>query len=570
MNALMKNTTLLAFALALLPAVSLANDEEMPLGETVERHLSLDVPITEWVQDPDRLDEELGDTIELQEKLVDTLETIKLSNLVPPVHFQTGVADIPNTTVESLADILARMQDRLNVRLHLVGHADNQPLSPKLEEIYGDNAGLSRERAGQVAEHFQLALALPPEAVSYEWAGDTQPVASNDTADGRAQNRRVEVEVWYDEIAAKVALEEILVPHEIQTVKVCRMETVCKLRYVEGHSKRARVQNLVAPIHFDAEAIQVSDVFIENVAQAMSNLDSKDNVVVKFVGHSDNAPLSGRAERIYGDAVGLSKARARRVAISVQDALGLESFVIESDGLGADRPLGNNATAQGRSLNRRVEVEFWYDDPLQDLPDEPQLCPEDVGAEFVTRTYDAPWGEIPSIEFADGEPLLPDDYTSILERALADVADKTRPRLRFVGYTRNERLERRTASVYGDDIGLSASRARRAMEVVAADMSLESEQTEFEGRGYVHSDDVVNSGFVQGETSHVAVQVVYDELAILDDYEGVDITRITRELEPQNPLGLNLMRVTIDGKPIDDPKRSSDARYDRRQTDRRS
>jgi hypothetical protein len=33
--------------------------------------------------------------------------------------------------------------------------------------------------------------------------------------------------------------------------------------------------------------------------------------------------------------------------------------------------------------------------------------------------------------------------------------------------------------------------------------------------------------------------------------------RITRELEPQNPLGLNLMRVTIDGKPIDDPKRSS-------------
>jgi hypothetical protein len=112
-----------------------------------------------------------------------------------------------------------------------------------------------------------------------------------------------------------------------------------------------------------------------------------------------------------------------------------------------------------------------------------------------------------------------------------------------VGYTRNERLERRTASVYGDDIGLSASRARRVMEVVAADMSLESEQTEFEGRGYVHSDDVVNSGFVQGETSHVAVQVVYDELAILDDYEGVDITRITRELEPQNPLGLNLMRV---------------------------
>ena len=73
----------------------------------------------------------------------------------------------------------------------------------------------------------------------------------------------------------------------------------------------------------------------------------------------------------------------------------------------------------------------------------------------------------------------------------------------------------------------------------------------------MHSDDVVNAGFVQGETSHVAVQVVYDDLAVLDDYEGVDITRLTRELEPQNPLALNLMRITVDGKPIDDPKRSS-------------
>ncbi|MDH3352363.1 MAG: flagellar motor protein MotB, partial [Gammaproteobacteria bacterium] len=161
------------------------------------------------------------------------------------------------------------------------------------------------------------------------------------------------------------------------------------------------------------------------------------------------------------------------------------------------------------------------------------------------------------LEFVDGQPLVPPGYTDDLVRALADVADKTNPRLRFVGYTRNERLQRRTAAVYGDDIGLSASRARRAMDLIAQDTKLETAKTEFEGRGYVHSDDVVNAGFVQGDTSHVAVQVVYDELAILDDYEGVDITRVTRELSPENPLGLNLMRITVDGEPIDDPKRSS-------------
>jgi flagellar motor protein MotB len=538
-----------------------AQVDEAPIGEAVERHLPGDEPFMIWVQEPEDTAAELGDTIETRETLEDALETVKLSGLVPPIQFESGVAQIPDDTVASLGAILDRMQDRINVRLHLIGHADNRPLSPRLQAIYGDNGGLSRERAGQVAEHFQTSLALPPalppEAISYEWAGDTDPVASNSTEQGRALNRRVEVEVWYDEVREQVALEEFLVPHEIKRVKVCRMETVCKLRYVEGHSKRARVQNLIAPLRFGEESIEVHADFVEQVRQSFANLSDKQNVVVRFVGFTDDAPLTGRTERIYGTHVGLSKARARRVALAIQDSLQLPTAAIQSDGQGSARPVGSNQTPQGRALNRRVEVEFWYDDPLQELPDEPQLCPESAGAEMVTRVYDPPWGGIAHIEFIDGNPVIPDALAGTLDRALADVADKTNPRLRFVGYTRNERLARRTAAVYGDDIGLSASRARRAMETVATDMQLDESQREFEGRGYVHSKDVVNTGFIQGETSHVAVEVVYDELAILDDYDGVDITRVTREIAPENPLGLNLMRITVDGEPIDDPKRSS-------------
>ena len=543
---------------AMLPLAVTANEvDETSMGEAVERHLSIDAPFMQWVQDPDRVDHEASDTIEFREGLADGLETIKLTGLVRPIYFESGVAQIPEGTVESLGAILNRMRDRMNVRLHLVGHADSQPLSPRLQAIYGDNMGLSRERAGEVAEYMQTALALPPEGVSYSWEGDLQPVASNETLGGRALNRRVEVEVWYGEVRQKATLEEVVVENAAKTVKVCRMETVCKLRYVEGHAKRARVQNLVAPLHYADEGIEVSGQFVENVAQALGNMADKENVAVRFVGFTDGLPLTGRTERIYGNHTGLSKARARRVALAVQEALDLPSDMLQSDGRGSERPLASNDTAQGRALNRRVEVEFWYDDPLQELPDEPQLCPGDAGAEMVTRVYDPSWGSIKHIEFADGRPVIPDGFTSVLERALADVAGKTNPRIRFVGYTRNERLERRTASVYGDDIGLSSSRARRAMEQVASQMELEPGEAEFEGRGFVHADDVVNAGFVQGETSHVAVQVVYDELAVLDDYEGVDITRMTRELSPENPLGLNMMRITVDGEPIDDPKRSS-------------
>ncbi len=531
--------------------------DETGIGEVVERHLSLDAPFTQWVKNPERVDNELRDTIEMQEGLADGLETIKLTGLVPPIYFESGEAKIPDSTVDALAEILAGMRDRMNLRLHLVGHADTQPLSPRLQEMYADNMGLSRERAGEVAEHMQTALALSAEGVSYSWLGDTNPVASNANERGRALNRRVEVEVWYDEVRQKATLEEVLVKHEVKTVKVCRMETVCKLRYVDGHARRARIQNLIAPLRFGVEAIDVNERFIDQVREALANMADRQNVVVRFVGYTDDAPLTGRIERIYGDYVGLSKARARRVALAVQDGLNLPTDVLLVDGRGVEKPLASNATAQGRATNRRVEVEFWYDDPLQELPDEPQLCPGDAGAEMLTRVYDPPWGTLNNVDFANGMPVVDAAQIGQLQRALDDVSGKTNPRLRFIGYTRNERLARRTAAVYGDDIGLSASRARRAMEQIATSMGLEPDEAEFEGRGYVHSDDVVNAGFVQGETSHVAVQVVYDELAILDEYEGVDITRMTRELKPENPLGLNLMRITVDGEPIDDPNRSS-------------
>ncbi len=529
---------------------------EVPPGAAVERHLPIEGPMSTWSQDPALLERESGDRLEKREVAGEQAKTVKLTNVVPPIHFASGVADIPPSTIERLRDVLESMRHLPNVRLHLVGHADDQPLSEDLSGIYGDNAGLSRERAGEVAEFLQSALALPPEAISFDWAGDSQPIASNATPEGRARNRRVEVEVWYDEMEPTLALEDVVVPQEIKRLKVCRTETVCQLRYREGSARRMRVKNLIAPLHLDDETTQVPETFIRQVAQALDNLSDEQNVTVKFIGYTDDQPLTGRAERIYGTPLALSKARARRVALAVQDALRLPTRAVASDGRGTARPVASNETERGRALNRRIEVEFWHDDPLQELPDEPQVCPDAAGAELVTKVYDPPWGPIRPLQIEEGQAQIPPGYADDLRRAMDELAGKTNVRLRFVGYTNNERLERRTALVYGDDIGLSTARARRAMEQIQEELSLSDEQVEHEGHGYVQSDDVVNAGFIQGDTSYVVVQVVYDELAVLDDYEGVEITPITRELRPQDPLALNLMRITVDGEPVDDPGRS--------------
>lgn len=500
--------------------------------------------------------EKAGDTLEKQQVLEKAAKTVKLQNLVPPIRFGSGKAEIPPEYIGLLRGVLDKMKDRANVRLHFVGHSDNVQLSGALAARYGDNTGLSRERAGTTAEYFQGALGLPPESISYEGLGEAMPVASNDSEAGRTKNRRVEVEVWYDEISDVLVEKEIVVVNPVNRIKVCRVETVCKLRFKEGMAHRARIKNLVEPLRYDEDNLQIPAEFLQQLQRAQQNLRDRSGVVVKFIGHSDNMPLEGRDLRIYGTQLSLSKARARRVALAVQDALRLPSSTVDSDGKGDKYPLSANDTPKGRSLNRRVEVEFWYDDPLQELPDEPQICPESAAAETVSRTYDPPSGAIAPIYYDETQPIMPPGYAQRLQRLMEELKDKANVRLRFVGYTSNERLSRRTADAYGDDIGLSAARARRVMELVGEEIKLKPEQMEHEGHGYVQSVDVVNAGFAGAERSRVDVQILYDELAQLDDSEGLDITRITREVQTLDPYALNLMRITVDGTPVDDPGKS--------------
>lgn len=522
-----------------------------------EIHFPSDTDFRAWVHDPEALQEEEGDRAEIKETVEQQTETVKLENLIAPIHFALGKVNIPDDYIAQLRDVLDRMRDRHNVRLHFIGHADNLPLSDELAMRYTDNVGLSRERAGTVAEYCQQALSLPPEAISYEGLGDSRPVADNTSEAGRQRNRRVEVQVWYDEVSEARVEKEVFVPRQVYRLKVCRTETVCQLRYKEGHARRARIRNLITPLHYDKGMADVPASFLQQVRQAMAHLGSKQNLVIKFIAYTDNLPLMERDKRIYGDHLGLSKAVARRISLSVQEGLALPDAAVESQGLGTIRPIAANDTPRGRALNRRVEVEFWHDDPLQELPDEPQLCPDAAGADTVSRVYDASSGGIPPLMFEDGKPIIPPGYTDRLRRAMDEIQHKTNVRLRFVGYTGNQRLDRRTAMVYGDDVGLSMSRARRAMAAVSQQMGLAAHQAEYDGRGFVQADDVVNAGFIASDTSRVQVQVVYDELVALDDLEGVEVTPLSREVATADPFALNLMRITVDGKPVDDPGKCS-------------
>jgi flagellar motor protein MotB len=73
------------------------------------------------------------------------------------------------------------------------GYTDNAPVGPRLQrEGITSNQMLSEKRAHSVVD-FLVTQGMNPGLVSAVGHGDRNPIASNDTAQGRRKNRRVEL-----------------------------------------------------------------------------------------------------------------------------------------------------------------------------------------------------------------------------------------------------------------------------------------------------------------------------------------------------------------------------------------
>jgi len=90
--------------------------------------------------------------------------------------------------LDKVAPQLAGQGDQIDV----VGNTDNLPIGPGLADRFPTNWELAGARADVVVRHLQ-AKGVDPTAMRAISAGQYHPVASNDTAEGRAQNRRTEI-----------------------------------------------------------------------------------------------------------------------------------------------------------------------------------------------------------------------------------------------------------------------------------------------------------------------------------------------------------------------------------------
>jgi chemotaxis protein MotB len=105
--------------------------------------------------------------------------------------FNSGSATPKPETLATLRQIAASL-GRTPYDLRIEGHTDNIPIH---NDEFDSNWELSAARATHIARIFLDMKAMPAERISAAGYAEFHPVASNDTVDGRAENRRVDLVV---------------------------------------------------------------------------------------------------------------------------------------------------------------------------------------------------------------------------------------------------------------------------------------------------------------------------------------------------------------------------------------
>ena len=117
------------------------------------------------------------------------LKVTMLDNLLFPEGGYKLSAFAQSVLVKLVPTLSALHQTKVVV----AGYTDNVPIGGHLKrQGITSNLDLSSKRADEVVDYL-LKQGVDPSIISAQGFGENNPVASNDTADGRAQNRRIEV-----------------------------------------------------------------------------------------------------------------------------------------------------------------------------------------------------------------------------------------------------------------------------------------------------------------------------------------------------------------------------------------
>jgi chemotaxis protein MotB len=109
------------------------------------------------------------------------------------VLFPEGGYQLSANGKQALNQYVPKLQGLQNAKVVVYGYTDNLQVGPPLKRAgIANNFDLSSRRADNVVAYLE-SQGINPDIISAKGFGDTHPVASKETPDGRANNRRIEI-----------------------------------------------------------------------------------------------------------------------------------------------------------------------------------------------------------------------------------------------------------------------------------------------------------------------------------------------------------------------------------------
>jgi chemotaxis protein MotB len=140
-----------------------------------------------------KIESSLQEQIEAQEVKIEEIEGKLKVTFVDKILFDTGKVEIGKRGQAALLDLADTLRENKNQKIVVEGHTDDVPIGLALMDKYPTNWELSAARALGVVRFLQEKGWLEPERLSAVAYSYYKPLASNDTAKGRRQNRRIEI-----------------------------------------------------------------------------------------------------------------------------------------------------------------------------------------------------------------------------------------------------------------------------------------------------------------------------------------------------------------------------------------
>ena len=143
-------------------------------------------------QQYDQLVQGLSKEVEKGQIQVRQYKNMLAVDLAEKIFFDSGKAVIKKEGKDVLKKVADALKGYENKIIRVVGHTDNVKLAKSLQATFPTNWELSVARATTVVRFLQDA-GIPPERMVPAGRGEYEPVAPNDTPEGRQKNRRIEI-----------------------------------------------------------------------------------------------------------------------------------------------------------------------------------------------------------------------------------------------------------------------------------------------------------------------------------------------------------------------------------------